>query len=93
MQPNKENYINKSEILAALANPTRLCIVYGLFKGGVRNVSEIQGCAEVPQSSVSQHLAKLKAAGILKCQRYANEMHYYLANEEVKALIQFLFPE
>lgn len=93
MHPTKELFRVKAEMLNSLAHPTRLCIVYGLYKNGIHSVGEIQVCANVPQSSVSQHLAKLKAAGIVRCERNANEMHYELANNEVRLLIQILFPE
>lgn len=92
MKPTKEMFIKRAEMLNLLANPTRLCIMYGLFINGIRCVGEIQTCSNVPQSSVSQHLAKLKAAGIVKCERKANEMHYEIANDEVVEIIKLLFP-
>ena len=91
MHPNKEIFTDKAEMLGLLANPVRLCIVYGLYKSGTRCVGEIQGCVNVPQSSVSQHLAKLRSAGIVRSERHANEVYYELVNEEVRLLIQQMF--
>ena len=62
---NKSKFIQKSELLKALAHPTRLCIVKGLIEKE-SNVANIQECLGLPQSTVSQHLFKLKAAGIIK---------------------------
>lgn len=64
----KLKFIQKSELLKALAHPTRLCIVKDLMEKE-SNVTNIQECLDLPQSTVSQHLFKLKAAGIIKGER------------------------
>ncbi|MEN6461658.1 MAG: metalloregulator ArsR/SmtB family transcription factor [Syntrophomonas sp.] len=84
-------YERKVELLKALAHPIRLCIVKNLIQGGGCNVSYMEECLEVSQSVVSQHLTKLKAAGIIKGQRQGNEIFYEVENEEVKAIITALF--
>jgi DNA-binding transcriptional ArsR family regulator len=84
-------YEQKVEMLKALAHPVRLCIVKNLLQDGGCNVSHMEECLEVSQSVVSQHLTKLKAAGIVKGKRQGNEMFYEVANEEVKAIIAALF--
>ena len=65
----------KAEILKALAHPTRLCIVDGLL-GNKCNVNYIQSCLQISQANTSQHLSKLKAAGIIKGTRKGNEICY-----------------
>ena len=84
-------YEQKVELLKALAHPVRLCIVKNLLQDGGCNVSHMEECLEVSQSVVSQHLTKLKAAGIVKGKRQGNEIFYEVANEEVKAIITALF--
>ena len=84
-------YEQKVEMLKALAHPVRLCIVKNLLQDGGCNVSHMEECLEVSQSVVSQHLTKLKAAGIVKGKRQGNEIFYEVANEEVKAIITALF--
>ena len=60
----------KAELLKVLAHPVRLCIVKGLLEnGGCCNVTYMQNCLNAPQSTVSQHLQKLKAAGIIEGKR------------------------
>ncbi|MGE5473645.1 MAG: ArsR/SmtB family transcription factor [Ignavibacteriales bacterium] len=93
MRSIKESFEEKAEIFSLLSNPIRICIAFSLFMKGPSTVSEIQGCANVPQSSVSQHLAKLKSGGIVKAKRHGNEMHYELVNEDVKALLKLIFAE
>jgi ArsR family transcriptional regulator len=81
----------KAEILKAIAHPLRLCIVKGLIEKGENNVSYMQNCLETPQSTISQHLAKLKAAGIIDGERKGTEVYYKVVNEDVKKIVRDLF--
>jgi len=81
----------KADILKAIGHPVRLCIVKNLLNGGERNVSEMQDCLCIPQSTVSQHLNKLKQAGIIRGVRNKNEIQYALINEDVKKILTILF--
>lgn len=85
-----KQYENKSEILKAIAHPVRLCIVKGLMENEC-NVSKIQDCLELPQSTVSQHIAKLKSAGIIEGRRNGLEICYRVVNEDVKRIIKDMF--
>ncbi|MGL4731765.1 MAG: ArsR/SmtB family transcription factor [Clostridium sp.] len=87
----KELYAEYAEILKALAHPVRLCIVKGLLDKGERNVTCMQNCLELPQSTVSQHLQKLRSAGIIKGNRDGLEVNYYICNDKVKEIISVLF--
>lgn len=89
---NPENYEDIAELLKLLAHPVRLCIVHGLWKHGGCNVSHMQECLGIPQSTISQHLAKLRAAGILSGRRKGLEIYYVLCNETVEHLLASLFP-
>ncbi|MDD5016205.1 MAG: metalloregulator ArsR/SmtB family transcription factor [Atribacterota bacterium] len=88
---NKSKFIQKSELLKALAHPARLCIVKNLIEKE-SNVTNIQECLGLPQSTISQHLFKLKAAGIIKGEREGLEISYQVINENVKEIINTLFP-
>jgi len=88
---NGSKFIQKSELLKALAHPIRLCIVKGLMEKE-SNVTNIQECLDLPQSTVSQHLFKLKAAGIIKGERNGLEITYQVINEGVRKIINILFP-
>ncbi|NBI05482.1 ArsR/SmtB family transcription factor [Senegalia massiliensis] len=83
----KDIFDKKSEILKSLAHPIRLCIVHGLMEQEGRNVSTIQSCLNAPQSTISQHLAKLKAAGIIEGKRNGTEINYYVIDEDAKKII------
>ena len=81
----------KSEILKALAHPVRLCITRRLLNAEVSNVTAMQSCLGVPQSTISQHLAKLKAAGIIEGEREGVKINYFVVNEDAKRIISALF--
>lgn len=85
-----KNYIQQSEVLKAIAHPVRLCIVRGLINNQC-NVTKMQECLNLPQSTVSQHLAKLKSAGIIEGERKGLEICYKVANQQIKAIIAILF--
>ena len=58
---DEEKFNENAEILKVLAHPVRLCIVQGLLNCNGCNVSKIQNCLNIPQSTISQHLAKLRS--------------------------------
>ena len=80
----------KAALLKAISHPIRLCIVTGLMSDKGCNVSKIKGCLKLPQSTVSQHLSKLKSAGIVEGRRNGLEVNYYVVNEEVREIINCL---
>ncbi|MGM0370692.1 MAG: ArsR/SmtB family transcription factor [Bacillota bacterium] len=81
----------KAELIKGLAHPIRLCIVKGLMEEEGCNVSKMQSCIDIPQSTLSQHLAKLRNLGILEGQRNGVEVNYYVVSEDVKKIIEALF--
>ena len=81
----------KAELLKALAHPLRLRIVRGLLKCGCRNVGCMEANTGQSQSCISQHLMRLKAAGVVKAARSGNEVYYEIANPEVAAVLSALF--
>lgn len=87
-----EDFEAKAELLKLLAHPVRLCIVKGLMEKGC-NVSKMQECLELPQSTVSQHLKVLKSGGIIKGTRNRLEINYCISDEKVKELVKFLFKD
>jgi DNA-binding transcriptional ArsR family regulator len=83
-------YNEMAELLKALAHPVRLCIINGLFETGECNVTHMQCCLQIPQSTISQHLQKLRVAKIIKGTRNGLEVNYSIADERVHALIKVL---
>lgn len=90
---NEELFQEKAELLKALAHPVRLCIVKGLLQNGGCNVTHMQNCLNTPQSTISQHLQKMKSLGIIKGERNGLEINYTVANPLVRDLVEVLFKE
>lgn len=89
----KPDYRRQAELLKALANPTRLQIVHTLLTTGCRNVSCMERGLGMSQSCISQHLQKLKAAGVVSAERSGNEVYYRAASAEVARLVAAMFEE
>ena len=90
----KMEYLNnKSNILKAIANPIRLCILNCLMNSNECNVSELQKKLDKPQSTISQHLRILKQAGIVKGERDGLEIHYLIIDKEVEKLLKSFLKE
>jgi DNA-binding transcriptional ArsR family regulator len=86
-----ENYAETAEWLKVLAHPVRLCILHGLLDKGECNVSYIQDCLALPQSTVSQHLQKLRVAKIITSNRKGLEMIYKINDDKLNLLLKTLF--
>lgn len=67
----------RAGVLKALAHPTRLFIVEELGRGE-RCVCELQKKIGADISTVSKHLAQLKAAGVVKDDKRGNQVFYTL---------------
>lgn len=75
-----------SKLLKALANQKRLQILY-LLMDGEKNVGELERRIDLSQSALSQHLARLRADGIVQTRRDAQTIYYSLSCDKAKALI------
>ncbi|MEM4524859.1 MAG: metalloregulator ArsR/SmtB family transcription factor [Methanothermobacter sp.] len=87
--PDDEKLEKEASIIKALADPTRLKILY-LLQYGERCVCEIIEALERPQPTISHHLNILKNAGILKWRKEGVWIHYRLADEKILNLIKKL---
>lgn len=86
----EEKAIEASAFLKGLANPHRL-LVLCLLSQGERSVTELLGYVDISQSSMSQHLAKLRAEGIVDYRREHRTLYYYISNPHVARVIGILY--
>ncbi|WP_028400284.1 ArsR/SmtB family transcription factor [Ectobacillus panaciterrae] len=94
MCPKQFNYnISEDDVqmLRALAHPLRLRLVKELIKRGTCNVSQLQEVLQIPQSTVSQHLTKLKQTKVVQFQRRGLEVYYKVQDDKVNYLMGTLF--
>jgi len=71
------DYKQQARLLKALANETRLRIIHALSKGEM-HVGAIAEMTGAEQSTVSKHLAVLRAVGVVDDERRGNEVYYRL---------------
>jgi ArsR family transcriptional regulator len=83
------SFNNEAEILKVLGHPIRLKIVAGLCTNEC-NVKHIWECLNLPQATVSQHLALLKNKGIIEGKRDGVEVHYSVIHPLARKLISSL---
>lgn len=93
METDNTKYAEIAEMLKVLAHPVRLCIVKGLLENGGCNVTHMQSCLGAPQSTISQHLQKLRTAGIIEGKRNGTEICYRVCNPMAAEIIRVLFRE
>jgi len=85
-----KSYEETADVLKALGHPARLCIVNGLINNEGCNVTYMQSCLNIPQSTVSQHISKLKAANIIVGERHGLEIIYKVVNDDAIKIIEAL---
>ncbi|MCX7996002.1 MAG: metalloregulator ArsR/SmtB family transcription factor [candidate division WOR-3 bacterium] len=79
----------KAEVLNALAHPLRLKILEKL-RSGPCCVCKIIPYVNAEQSNVSHHLAILKNAGIVRCEKKGLEVWYEVVDYRVFEIIDIL---
>lgn len=78
-----------SDFLKQLANKQRLMILCHLLDGEM-SVSQLQDRIRIEQSSISQHLAKLRKQGIIRSRRNSRLKYYSINDEKVQQVIELL---
>lgn len=75
-----------AELLKLLANDQRLIILCRLSDAEM-SVSELGQHVRLAQSALSQHLAKLRAQGLVATRREGQSIYYRLANPTARKLV------
>ena len=79
-----------SALLKTLGHRDRLMILCSLAEGE-RAVGELAEELGLAQSSLSQHLARMRAEGLVVTRREAQSVYYQLSGGEIRALIESLY--
>lgn len=84
--PNDEQVHLAAESFRLLADPTRMKILWALLQGesSVACLAELVGAAP---TAVSQHLAKLRLAGLVHGRRKGTFVYYSAADVHVRQLL------
>jgi len=73
--------------LKALGNGKRLVILCRLMQAGEMNVGTLAGSVDLSQSALSQHLAKMRAEGLVATRRDSQTIWYRLADPRIEDLL------
>lgn len=78
-----------------LGHPTRLNIFSLLVKAGYKGlpVGRLQECLQVPNSTLSHHIAKLTSVGLVQQERDGRVLNCIAQYPSLNALIDFLQDE
>lgn len=75
--------------LRALSNPSRLLLLCQLVDGE-HSVGELEQALGLGQAYVSQQLARLRAEGIVSCERDGRVVRYSIADPRILPVLQVL---
>lgn len=82
--------LRASGLLKAMSNPVRLLVLCQLAESE-KSVGELEEVVDVSQSALSQHLALLRARGLVKFRRDGQTLFYSLAGREAPTLLAALY--
>jgi len=86
----KENACKAEAILKQLANSKRLLILCSLL-AGEKNVGDLAELVDLSQSALSQHLAKMRKAGLVEHEKCGQMVFYRISSMEAHALLSTLY--
>jgi len=79
-----------ADMLKALSNPARLRLLCALVPSD-KSVGELEKALDAPQSYVSGQLARLRAEGLVTCDRDGRIKRYRLADPRVRPVLERLY--
>ena len=74
------------EVFRMLSDPTRVQLLWALVEREL-SVTELADAVGKPAPSVSQHLAKLRMARLVRTRRQGTTIHYSLENDHIRQLV------
>jgi len=89
MQAMVDNAQSAADMMKALSHEGRLMILCHLVDGE-KSVTELEQLLAVRQSATSQHLARLRADGLVKARRDGKAVYYTLAGNAPGRIIEVL---
>ncbi|MBA6329035.1 winged helix-turn-helix transcriptional regulator [Colwellia sp. MB02u-6] len=88
----RNNASQAADLLKAMSNEHRLLILCHLGEKEM-SVNELNNFVDLSQSSLSQHLARLRQDNLVKTRRESQTIFYSIANPSVVKLISLLHSE
>jgi ArsR family transcriptional regulator, virulence genes transcriptional regulator len=79
-----------AQLLKLLGHEKRLLVLCFLAVRGEMTAGELVGVAKLSQSALSQHLAKLRADGLIEFRRASQTLHYRVVDQRALRVLQVL---
>jgi len=94
-KPPSDQVAKFADMFSAMGTEARLRIVQLLLTAHPEGlvVSDIQEELEIPGSTLSHHLEKLKSENLVRVQRESTFLRYTANTEALQELLQFLYSE
>lgn len=89
-QPHPDDLSRVCAVFTALSEPVRLRVV-NLLSGGEQSVTQLVEALELPQSTVSRHLALLRTTRLVTARREATRVYYRLTDAHLVSLTREAF--
>ena len=77
-------------LLSAMSNPRRLIVLCNLIDCE-RSAGELAEIVGLSAAALSQHLGKMRALGLVATRREGQTIHYRLASDHVRVLLETLY--
>ncbi len=95
MSKNTERVAKYADMFSAMGTESRLRIMQLLLSAHPEGlvVGDIQNDLDIPNSTLSHHLEKLKTEGLVEVQRQGTFLRYTANTQALQELLQFLYAE
>jgi DNA-binding transcriptional ArsR family regulator len=78
-----------SELMKTLGHKDRLMVLCHL-SSGEKSVGELARLLDIPQSPLSQHLARMRKEKLVTTRRDAQTIYYSIASQEATRMVQLM---
>ena len=79
-----------SELMKTLGHKDRLMVLCHLSTGE-KSVGELARLLDIPQSPLSQHLARMRSEGLVETRRESQTVYYRLAEGDARKVIKSIY--
>lgn len=86
-EPSAEEVRAATEVFGLLSDPTRLRILWSLRDGTELDVTTLAGRAGVGPTAASQHLLKLRLAGLVSTRKEGRRVFYHARGGHLRRLL------
>ncbi|OLT26036.1 transcriptional regulator [Nocardiopsis sp. CNR-923] len=84
--PGPERLAVAADVFRLLSDPTRLCLLWTLARGEA-DVGQLTEACGASRTAVSQHLAKLRLAGLVEARRESRHSIYRMRDGHLRRLV------